>query len=54
MLHGSIKFISIGCWNINGLKEKYRDKCFLNHVKGYCILCLQESKFMPESYHTTL
>ena len=41
------------------MKEKYRDKCFHDHVKGYGILCLQELKFMPENslsiqtYHIT-
>ena len=47
--------LSIGCWNINGLKDKYREKCFLDNVKGYNILCLQVTKCMPEksiSIHT--
>ena len=59
MSHGSKNYISVGCWNIAGLKDKHRDKHSLDNIKGY-ILCLQETKCMPEksicihTYHVTL
>ena len=41
--------LNIGCWNINGLKDKHRDKCLINCIKSYDILCLQEAKCIDTS-----
>ena len=38
------KFLNIGCWNINGLKDKYKDNSFLQCVDKFDIICLQETK----------
>jgi len=45
--------LNIGCWNINGLGNIYQDKLFLDNVKQYDILCLQETKLsseLPDTY----
>ena len=40
--------LNIGCWNINGLRNIYQDMLFLENVKQYDILCLQETKLSSE------
>ena len=44
------KYVSIGCWNVNGLKDKFWDTHFLNAGEDYDILCLQETKGSPDMY----
>lgn len=38
------KFLRVGCWNVNGLTSKLSDSDFLHHIKGYDLLCMQETK----------
>ena len=41
-------FLKIGCWNVNSLGDKSNDHIFVETIKGYDILCLQETKVDPD------
>ena len=54
------KLLTIGCWNINGIYEKVNnvkinkleDETFLNVLKRFDILCLQETHIGPNDKPT--
>ena len=49
MQHRSKTFLSIGCLDVNGLKDKHRDKRFHDYAKCYDIWCLQKTDCIPKS-----
>ena len=37
-------FLKIGCWNVNGLSNKINEYDFTEAIKGFDLICLQETK----------